>query len=116
MANALTGPIRRITTPTSSWAAWCLTPRTTRSTFPAWIPSTHRSAWAATPLPTASATCRDPSGGGAYFAPMANFLQITPFMHVADVEATTRFFADILGFRTLYRQPGYAYIEREGCA
>lgn len=46
---------------------------------------------------------------------MANFLQITPFMHVADVEATTRFFADILGFRTLYRQPGYAYIEREGC-
>ena len=46
---------------------------------------------------------------------MANFLQITPFMHVADVEATTRFFEDILGFEVLYRQVGYAYIEREGC-
>ena len=44
-----------------------------------------------------------------------NFLQITPFMQVADVEATARFFADILGFEILYRQPGYAYIEREGC-
>jgi hypothetical protein len=28
---------------------------------------------------------------------------------------TARFFADILGFEILYRQPGYAYIEREGC-
>lgn len=46
---------------------------------------------------------------------MANFLQITPFMHVADVEATTRFFTDILGFEIHFRQPGYAYIEREGC-
>ena len=45
----------------------------------------------------------------------ANFLQVTPFMHVADVRATVDFFVDILGFELLYRQPGYAYIEREGC-
>jgi len=44
-----------------------------------------------------------------------NFLQITPFMHVADLDATLAFFADVLGFRALYREPGYAYIEREGC-
>ena len=34
----------------------------------------------------------------AHTRAMANFMQITPFMHVADVEATTRFFEDILGF------------------
>jgi catechol 2,3-dioxygenase-like lactoylglutathione lyase family enzyme len=44
-----------------------------------------------------------------------NLLQVTPFMHVADVRATVEFFVDILGFELLYRQPGYAYIEREGC-
>jgi catechol 2,3-dioxygenase-like lactoylglutathione lyase family enzyme len=44
-----------------------------------------------------------------------NFHQITPFMHVDDVQAAVAFFVDILGFRQLYRQPGYAYIEREGC-
>lgn len=53
---------------------------------------------------------------GAYSAAMsANFLQVTPFMHVADVGATVDFFVDVLGFALLYRQPGYAYIEREGC-
>ena len=45
----------------------------------------------------------------------ANFLQVTPFMHVADVESTVGFFVDVLGFELLFRQPGYAYIEREGC-
>ena len=44
-----------------------------------------------------------------------NFLQITPFMHVADIDATVVFFRDVLGFEALYREPGYAYMEREGC-
>src|SRR5437016_7834610 len=46
-----------------------------------------------------------------------NFLQITPFMHVQDIEPALRFFTDILGFKILYRSedPGYAYVEREGC-
>jgi catechol 2,3-dioxygenase-like lactoylglutathione lyase family enzyme len=44
-----------------------------------------------------------------------NFVQITPFMHVADIDAAVAFFADVLGFRALYRETGYAYIEREGC-
>jgi catechol 2,3-dioxygenase-like lactoylglutathione lyase family enzyme len=48
---------------------------------------------------------------------MSNFLQITPFMHVKDLESTLRFFTDILGFTVPYRDgPHYAYIEREGCA
>jgi catechol 2,3-dioxygenase-like lactoylglutathione lyase family enzyme len=43
-----------------------------------------------------------------------NTLQITPFMHVADVEAATDFFVDILGFSALIRGGRYAYVEREG--
>lgn len=42
-----------------------------------------------------------------------NFLQVTPFMHVPDIEAAVRFFEDILGFKTLYRQGDYAYLHRE---
>jgi catechol 2,3-dioxygenase-like lactoylglutathione lyase family enzyme len=45
---------------------------------------------------------------------MANILQITPFMHVTDLEKALAFFNDILGFRTIYRQPGYAYVDRDG--
>jgi catechol 2,3-dioxygenase-like lactoylglutathione lyase family enzyme len=45
---------------------------------------------------------------------MANFRQITPFMHVVDLEAALRFFEEILGFRIPYREGNYAYIEREG--
>ena len=46
-----------------------------------------------------------------------NFIQITPFMHVQDIEPALRFFTDVLGFKILYRTdgPSYAYIEREGC-
>ena len=47
---------------------------------------------------------------------MANFRQITPFMHVADLEAALRFFRDILGFEATYREDNYAYVEREGVA
>jgi catechol 2,3-dioxygenase-like lactoylglutathione lyase family enzyme len=45
---------------------------------------------------------------------MANFVQITPFMHVPDLEAALVFFEDILGFATLFRMDDYAYVEREG--
>lgn len=45
---------------------------------------------------------------------MANFIQITPFMHVPDIEEALAFFNDILGFETLFRMSDYAYIEHEG--
>ena len=45
----------------------------------------------------------------------ANFVQVTPFMHVPDIDAAVTFFEDILGFATLFRSAGYAYVEREGC-
>ena len=46
---------------------------------------------------------------------MANFIQITPFMHVQDIEAALRFFTETLGFKVLLRiGRNYAYIEREG--
>jgi catechol 2,3-dioxygenase-like lactoylglutathione lyase family enzyme len=43
-----------------------------------------------------------------------NFIQTTPFMHVPDLNAAVVFFEEILGFKTLFRQSDYAYIEREG--
>lgn len=43
-----------------------------------------------------------------------NTIQITPFMHVADLEATVRFFTDVLDFTCPYRVADYAYVEREG--
>lgn len=46
---------------------------------------------------------------------MGQFIQVTPFMHVPDIDAAVIFFEEILGFETLYREPGYAYVEREGC-
>ena len=45
---------------------------------------------------------------------MSNILQITPFMHVDDLDVALAFFNDIVGFSTTFRQPGYAYVEREG--
>jgi catechol 2,3-dioxygenase-like lactoylglutathione lyase family enzyme len=50
--------------------------------------------------------------------PERNFRQITPFMHVQDIEPALKFFTDVLGFTVMYRTPGpqYAYVEREGCA
>lgn len=44
-----------------------------------------------------------------------HFLQITPFLHVPDIDAAVAFFVGVLGFERLYHQPGYAYVEREGC-
>jgi catechol 2,3-dioxygenase-like lactoylglutathione lyase family enzyme len=45
---------------------------------------------------------------------MGNFLQITPFIHVPDIEAAVSFFEELLGFSTLYRDGDYRYLEREG--
>jgi catechol 2,3-dioxygenase-like lactoylglutathione lyase family enzyme len=42
-----------------------------------------------------------------------NFIQITPFMHVDDLERALAFFNDTLGFRTLFRASNYAYVHRE---
>lgn len=43
-----------------------------------------------------------------------NTIQITPFMHVADLEAAVRFFTEVLDFRCSFRMRDYAYVEREG--
>lgn len=45
--------------------------------------------------------------------PERNVYQITPFMHVNDVEGAVRFFTD-LGFDCPFRVPGYAYVSLEG--
>ena len=45
---------------------------------------------------------------------MTNFIRITPFMHVPDIDAAVAFFRDVLGFRPLFRSEGHAYVEREG--
>ena len=42
-----------------------------------------------------------------------NFIHITPFMHVPDLERALAFFDHILGFKLLYREANYAYIQRE---
>ena len=44
---------------------------------------------------------------------MTNFIQVTPFLHVRDLETALAFFVDLLGFAARYRQPGYAYVHRE---
>jgi catechol 2,3-dioxygenase-like lactoylglutathione lyase family enzyme len=44
---------------------------------------------------------------------MSNFIQITPFMHVEDLERAIAFFTDILGFETQFRMDDYAYLHRE---
>jgi catechol 2,3-dioxygenase-like lactoylglutathione lyase family enzyme len=44
---------------------------------------------------------------------MTNFIQITPFMHVDDVDRAVAFFTDILGFKIGVRFEDYAYVYRE---
>ncbi len=41
-----------------------------------------------------------------------NFIRITPFIHVPDIEAALKFFND-LGFTTYFRMGDYAYVQRE---
>ncbi len=47
---------------------------------------------------------------------MSNFVQITPFIHVPDIEAALEFFTEVLGFEIPYRQGDYAYIQRDTVA
>jgi catechol 2,3-dioxygenase-like lactoylglutathione lyase family enzyme len=44
-----------------------------------------------------------------------NFIRITPFIHVPDIEAALKFFND-LGFKTYFRAGTYAYVQRETAA
>ena len=44
---------------------------------------------------------------------MSNFIQVTPFMHVEDLERALAFFTGILGFETRFRAANYAYVHRE---
>ena len=44
---------------------------------------------------------------------MSNFIQITPFMHVTDIERALTFFTETLGFKVLLRMSNYAYLHRE---
>lgn len=43
-----------------------------------------------------------------------NFIQVTPFMHVENLDAALDFFIQILGFEVPFRAANYAYLEREG--
>ncbi len=47
---------------------------------------------------------------------MPNFIRVTPFMIVDDLERALSFFVEILGFKVRDRVPDYAYIERETAA
>jgi catechol 2,3-dioxygenase-like lactoylglutathione lyase family enzyme len=42
-----------------------------------------------------------------------NFIQVTPFMIVEDLERALAFFVDLLDFEVQYRVPDYAYVQRE---
>ncbi len=44
---------------------------------------------------------------------MSSFIQVTPFMHVPDIDSAVAFFTDILGFKIGFRLEGYAYVYRE---
>jgi catechol 2,3-dioxygenase-like lactoylglutathione lyase family enzyme len=44
---------------------------------------------------------------------LSNFIQITPFMHVAELDQALIFFSETLGFETLFRAANYAYVHRE---
>jgi hypothetical protein len=41
-----------------------------------------------------------------------NFIRITPFIHVPDIDAALKFFNE-LGFVTYFRAGTYAYVQRE---
>ena len=41
--------------------------------------------------------------------------QITPFLHVQHLSTALHRLCDIMGFTVLHREPGYAYVEWEGC-
>jgi len=43
----------------------------------------------------------------------ANLAQITPFMHVADMNSALDWF-ELIGFQALFRDANYAYVSRDG--
>ena len=47
---------------------------------------------------------------------MANFLQVTPFMHVENLDKAVAFLTDVLGFELGFRADNYAYLRREAVA
>lgn len=44
---------------------------------------------------------------------MGNYLQVTPFILIEDMEKALEFFRDLLGFQVLVRHSDYAYVQRE---
>lgn len=44
---------------------------------------------------------------------MSNFIQLTGFLYVDNLERALTFFNDILGFETRFRRTDYAYVHRE---
>jgi catechol 2,3-dioxygenase-like lactoylglutathione lyase family enzyme len=44
---------------------------------------------------------------------MSNFIRITPFIHVENLDEALVFFNGILGFDILFRAADYAYVQRE---
>jgi catechol 2,3-dioxygenase-like lactoylglutathione lyase family enzyme len=44
---------------------------------------------------------------------MSNFIQVTPFMIVDNLDRAVTFFTDVLGFETKLRKSDYAYVHRE---
>jgi catechol 2,3-dioxygenase-like lactoylglutathione lyase family enzyme len=46
-----------------------------------------------------------------HFTP--NFIEVTPFMIVEDLEKALAFFVDLLDFEVQLRWPDYAYVQRE---
>ena len=44
---------------------------------------------------------------------MSNFIQVTPFIIVDNLDRALTFFIDILGFEARYRTRDYAYVHRE---
>lgn len=46
---------------------------------------------------------------------MTQVHQVTPFLHVPDLEAALAFFCDTLPFEVKFREGTYAYVELVGC-
>ena len=46
---------------------------------------------------------------------MSQVYQITPFLHVPDMESALKFFCDTLRFEAKFRESNYAYVELAGC-
>ena len=44
---------------------------------------------------------------------MSNFIQLTGFLYVDNLDRALTFFTDILGFETRFRRSDYAYVHRE---